>query len=248
MEAEAFRSLDGKGRKPESRLNGHLRKSETYGSEKKERQEVSRFEREVRTARFVWKARQTHQSSLKFLQWLDLFPRRVHVSHFVIPWLHQMPLLYYWRRDNYRRDLDRGVEYHLNQANPLMHQIELGDSLWAFTRNSYGRHVLAAELVVQEKTLNPVDFRYGRYRIRGDLYKSRYFAVEEGPDIEKIIRALSCRTNASVLGHAFQGRAAVRRLTIGDHHLLSMAARNLPLEPLQAHLIPKVSTKTVRQT
>ena len=45
-----------------------------------------------------------------------------------------VPLLYYWRRDNYRRDLDMGAGYHLNQANPLMHQIDLGDSLWAFTR------------------------------------------------------------------------------------------------------------------
>jgi 5-methylcytosine-specific restriction enzyme A len=31
-----------------------------------------------------------------------------------------MPLLYYWRGDNYRRDLDYGAGYHLNQANPLM--------------------------------------------------------------------------------------------------------------------------------
>jgi 5-methylcytosine-specific restriction enzyme A len=45
-----------------------------------------------------------------------------------------MPLLYYWRGDNYRRDLDFGAGYHLNQANPLMHEINMGDSLWAFTR------------------------------------------------------------------------------------------------------------------
>jgi len=38
-----------------------------------------------------------------------------------------MPLLYYWRGDNYRRDLDCGVGYHLNQANPLLHEVELGD-------------------------------------------------------------------------------------------------------------------------
>jgi hypothetical protein len=30
-----------------------------------------------------------------------------------------MPLLYYWRGDNYRRDLDMGAGYHLNQANPV---------------------------------------------------------------------------------------------------------------------------------
>ena len=31
-----------------------------------------------------------------------------------------MPLLYHWRGDNHRRDLDYGVGYHLNQANPTL--------------------------------------------------------------------------------------------------------------------------------
>ena len=34
-----------------------------------------------------------------------------------------MNLLYFWRGDNYRRDLDHGVGFHLNQASPLLHQI-----------------------------------------------------------------------------------------------------------------------------
>lgn len=65
-----------------------------------------------------------------------------------------MPLLYYWRGDNYRRDLDLGAGYHLNQGSPRLHDIELGDSLWAFTRLENGRYVLAAELVVRAKTFN----------------------------------------------------------------------------------------------
>lgn len=149
-----------------------------------------------------------------------------------------MPLLYYWRGDNYRHDLDMGAAYHLNQANPLMHQIELGDSLWAFTRTSYGQYVLAAELIVRAKTFNPANFRYGRYRVWGGLRESRYFATEGGPNIGQTIRALSCRTNARVLGQSFQGKAAVRRLTLEDHRLLSLAARDLPLEP-RARLIPE---------
>jgi 5-methylcytosine-specific restriction protein A len=32
-----------------------------------------------------------------------------------------------------------------------------------------GVYVLAAELVVKAKTLNPSGFRYGRYRVWGDL-------------------------------------------------------------------------------
>jgi len=40
-------------------------------------------------------------------------------------------LLYLWRGDNYRRDLDHGVGFHLNQANPLLHQIGIRQSLLA---------------------------------------------------------------------------------------------------------------------
>ena len=76
-----------------------------------------------------------------------------------------MPLLYYWRGDNYRRDLDMGVGYHLNQANPLLHQIDISDSVWAFTRRKDGIYVLASELVVKAKTHNSPKYRYGRYKI-----------------------------------------------------------------------------------
>jgi 5-methylcytosine-specific restriction protein A len=92
-----------------------------------------------------------------------------------------MPLLYYWRPDNYYRDLDMGAGYHLNQANPLLHKIEIGDSLWAFTRNKEGRYVLAAELVIKAKTENPPNFRYGRYRVWGDIHRSRYYQVTNSP-------------------------------------------------------------------
>src|SRR4030095_10411902 len=107
-----------------------------------------------------------------------------------------MTLLYYWRGDNYRRDLDMGAGYHLNQANPLLHKIEIGDSLWAFTRRRDGFYVLAAELVVKAKKINPPSFRYGRYRLWGDINRSRYFQVKGKPSIENVIRGLSCRTNA----------------------------------------------------
>ncbi|MCZ6680671.1 MAG: HNH endonuclease [Candidatus Poribacteria bacterium] len=149
-----------------------------------------------------------------------------------------MPLLYYWRGDNYRRDLDMGAGYHLNQANPLMHQIDLGDSLWAFTRATDGRYVLAAELVIRAKTINRPSFRYGRYRVWGDLNTSRYFKVEGEPSIEQVIRALSCRANAAVLGRSFQGHAAVRLITTQDHQILREAARDLSLEP-RARILPE---------
>lgn len=149
-----------------------------------------------------------------------------------------MPLLYYWRGDNYRRDLDMGAGYHLNQANPLLHLIDIGDSLWAFTRTREGRYVLAAELIVKAKTENPPSFRYGRYRIWGDVKLTRYFQVEGQPSIEQVIRQLSCTTNARILGRSFQGWSAVKALRYEDHLILAEASRNLSLEP-RARILPE---------
>lgn len=149
-----------------------------------------------------------------------------------------MPLLYYWRPDNYRRDLDMGAGYHLNQANPILHQVEIGDSLWAFTRNPAGRYVLAAELIVKAKTENPPNFRYGRCWIWGDIDRSRYFRIDDQPGVEQIIRHLSCRANARYLGQSFQGHSAVRLITPQDHLILQSAARDLPLE-LRARILPE---------
>ena len=149
-----------------------------------------------------------------------------------------MHLLYFWRGDNYRRDLDYGVGFHLNQANRLLHQIEIGESLWAFTRKIDGRYSLAAELVISAKTINPRGFRYGSYRVWGDLGRSRYFSVEVQPDISALIRSLSIEANAIVLGRSFQGSAAVRALGEGDHLRLLAYAEALPLEP-RARLLPE---------
>jgi 5-methylcytosine-specific restriction protein A len=115
-----------------------------------------------------------------------------------------VPLLYYWRPDNYRHDLDVGAGYNLNQDNPLLHQIDVGDSLWAFTRTLNGEYAFAAELVVQFKTHNPPSFGYGRYRVWGNLQKSRYFKVEGQADAEQVIRSLSCKTDALFSGELFK--------------------------------------------
>lgn len=150
-----------------------------------------------------------------------------------------MPLLYFWRGDNYRRDLDYGVGYHLNQASRTLHDgIETGESLWAFTRSPNGRYVLAANLVAAGKTLNPPGFRYGRYRLWGDLARSRYFVTAHQPDLTPLVRSLSIRSGNGLLGQAFQGHAAVRRISEGDGDRLEAYARHLPTEP-RARLLPE---------
>ena len=88
------------------------------------------------------------------------------------------------------------------------------------------------------KTLNPPGFQYGRYRVWGSLRDSRYFRVEGQPAIEPVIRRLSVKAEAKVLGRAFQGHAAVRTLTVADHLLLTAVARDLPLET-RARILPE---------
>jgi hypothetical protein len=139
-----------------------------------------------------------------------------------------VPLLYYWRPDNYRRDRDFGFGYHLNQNSPAMERTGPGDSLWAFTRyQPDGRYVLAAELVVRAVTRNPPRYRYGRFRIWGDVGRSRYFDTDVAPNAEPLIRALDVKAQGERLGQSFQGAAAVRVISAADHRLLSVFARDL---------------------
>lgn len=150
-----------------------------------------------------------------------------------------VPLLYYWRWDNYLHDLRFGVGYHLNQKSKGLHNLEIGDSLWAFTRRpSDGAYVLVAELVAKAKTINHPRFRYGQYRLWGDLTHSRYFSESGQGPIDQVIRALSLKVAAHPLGRAFQGPAAVRCINTADHALLSDVAAMLAPEPL-ARLIPE---------
>lgn len=138
-----------------------------------------------------------------------------------------MSVLYYWRPDNYRRDAVFSFGYHLNQDSPALAQVAPGESVWAFTRNRDGRYVLAAEMVVRAVTRNPPNYRYGRYRVWGDLGRSRYFDVVQGPQIDQLVRSLGLRAHAEALGRSFQGHAAVRSLTADGHRLLAAFAVDL---------------------
>ena len=149
-----------------------------------------------------------------------------------------MPLLYYWRNDNYVKDLDYGAGYHLNHSNPLLHDIDIGDSLWAFTRVKKTTYALACELVIKARTFNPPNFRYGKYRVWGDLEKSRYFNVNENISIEQIIRTFKISNKAQVLGQSFQGFASVKKISIAEHQVLAATSKNLKQEP-RAKILPE---------
>ena len=124
-----------------------------------------------------------------------------------------------------------GAGYHLSQGNPLLHSIDLGDSLWAFTRGKDGRYVMAAELVIRAKTINPPGFRYGKYRVWGDLAASRYFKTAGQPSAEELLRGVSGRKDAKILARAFQGHRAVRPLDAAAARLLREWVEPFPPEP-----------------
>lgn len=140
-----------------------------------------------------------------------------------------MNILYYWRPDNYQRDRRFGFGYHLNQNSPVLARVAEGDTVWAFTRDRIGRYVLAAALVVRAVTRNPPSYRYGRYRVWGDLDRTRYFDVDASPGAEQLIRHLRIAARAETLGRSFQGHSAVRPLHVADHQLLDGFSADLPV-------------------
>ena len=149
-----------------------------------------------------------------------------------------MPLLFYWRHDNYVQDLENGASYHLNSKQEVLHDVERGDSVWAITYCPDGRYALAAELIVHSKTRNAPGYKYGSYRVWGDVERSRYFQLGAQPSQESVIRALSVKTNADQLYHSFMGPGSVRSLTETDHQMLVEAAQDIPTEP-GAELLPE---------
>lgn len=155
-----------------------------------------------------------------------------------------MPLLFYWRYDNYVHDLDVGAGYNLNSKYEVLHEVEVGDSVWAFTRVPNGTYALAAELVVRTRTHNAPGFRYGKYRVWGDIEESRYFQLGGQENLEPLIRHLSPKTQAEELYYSFMGPGSVRRLTEQDHQLLHAASRSLLEEP-RAHLLPEEELEAV---
>jgi hypothetical protein len=70
------------------------------------------------------------------------------------------------------------------------------------------------------------------------LSRSRYFQTDGQVDITALIRGLSIKTGSGLIGRAFQGYAAVRKISTLDHIVLTGYAKNLPPEP-RARLVPE---------
>jgi 5-methylcytosine-specific restriction endonuclease McrA len=149
-----------------------------------------------------------------------------------------MHLLAYWRLDNYRRDLDEGAGFNFNARQSRLHSaIQPGETLWLFTVvKNPPRYFVVAKLVVRSKTTNPVGFKYGDYRVWGDLERSRYFKlrVEEGGDEAfELLRRLplvSGTLAGSTRVNLPQACQTIRGITPDAHTLLEEFTLNLPEE------------------
>ena len=129
-------------------------------------------------------------------------------------------LLFYWTKENYQSDKREGLfNYTLNQNSPNINAVNVGESVWAFTRRNDNVYVLAAHLVVIQKNNNAPGFKYGQYRVTGDRSSSTYFDINAQTDAEPLIRKL-VQANALILGRSFQGYSAVRVISDTDHATL----------------------------
>ena len=143
-----------------------------------------------------------------------------------------MSVLFFWRGDNYRRDTRLfGKSYVLNQNSKHILGIVRGQHVWAFTRREDKTYVLAVDLVVTGTNVNQPstpDYKYGKYQVIGSRQNSRYFDISQGDDAEPLIRSLSYRPQAAILGHSFQGLNGVRQLSFADEQKLTSFASALP--------------------
>jgi 5-methylcytosine-specific restriction protein A len=146
-----------------------------------------------------------------------------------------MDLLAYWRWDNYVADLEEGAGFHFNSNQKRLHEsIEFGESLWIVTGRAVAggtAYPLVGRLVVRAKTLNAPGYKYGRYRVWGDLERSRYF-IADGPDASALLRHLRFEKDVPIRGQRIaQALQTMRALTQADTLLLEAWSRDLAEEP-----------------
>ncbi|MBL9155174.1 MAG: HNH endonuclease [Verrucomicrobiales bacterium] len=151
-----------------------------------------------------------------------------------------MNLLAYWKLSNYRRDLDQGAGFNFNSKQLRLHSaINIGETLWLFTRiidrSGLPQLKIAAKLVVRSKTINPPGYKYGPYRLWGNLSESAYFRIDEDPksdafDVLKFLPLDSgtlAGTDRTSLLHACQ---TIRGISPDGHAILEEFTKHLALE------------------
>jgi 5-methylcytosine-specific restriction enzyme A len=144
-----------------------------------------------------------------------------------------------WNYSNYRKDLDLGAGFHFNSNQSRLHTaLNTGDSLWLVTRivaNGHNEYRLAARLVIRAKTINAPSYKYGSYRVWGDVKGSSYFRIDETSeqDVFELLRLLEM-DSGSLTGKTrsdlFQAMQTMRCIPPKSSKLLDSFAAQLSLE------------------
>lgn len=168
-----------------------------------------------------------------------------------------MDLLAYWKYNNYVRDLDEGAGFNFNSKQSRLHSaIQTGESLWLFTRvvpkSGLAQFRIAARLVVRSKTINPPGYKYGPYRIWGDLTHSRYYRVDSDAvnDAFELLQKLPLDSGSlgscdrTTLPHACQ---TIRATTKPASGLLEAFCSDLPVEERAYKVVDEVKLENAYQ-
>lgn len=151
-----------------------------------------------------------------------------------------------WNYSNYRKDLDAGAGFHFNSNQQRLHTaLNVGDSLWLVTRivaDGRNQYRLAARLVIRAKTINAPSYKYGSYRVWGDVKSSSYYRIieSEEQDVFELLRVLEF-DSGSLAGktrtNLFQAMQTMRCVPEKSSKLLESFAAQLPLEMRAYHVI-----------
>jgi predicted restriction endonuclease len=146
-----------------------------------------------------------------------------------------MDLMAYWRWDNYISDLDEGASFNYNSNQSRLHsQIDIGERLWLITGKPTQigiSYLLVAKLTIVAKTYNPPEYKYGRYRLWGDVKNSAYYSTDEA-NISNLLLNMRFSTESPIkskdkIGQSLQ---TIRTLTPNDSALLLSWSQGLELE------------------
>jgi hypothetical protein len=142
-----------------------------------------------------------------------------------------MALLYHWQRDNYETDIagySPGDDLLLAQNSATFAAAQPGERLWAFTRRGDDTYVLAAQLRIKEIRAAGPGNEYGRFQAVPVPGSTVLYDTDRATDAEPILRDLSIRADADILGRSFQGPGAVRHLSEADDRRLAEFAEDMP--------------------
>lgn len=144
-----------------------------------------------------------------------------------------------WNYSNYRKDIDVGAGFHFNSNQPRLHTaLNIGDSLWLVTRvvvNGRNEYRLAAHLVIRAKTINAPSYKYGSFRVWGDVAASSYYRIDESSvhDVFELLQIIEMDSGSLAdrnRSNIFQSMQTLRSIPIKSSKLLESFAAQLPLE------------------